>query len=349
MAKIKTGTSGFDPKESPLEKSYVWGKRGVEVSTPLLQNWLNGHTLQNILHRQQVLQRHLSMRGAGGQHLIAVILGLGVFITALFVDYNIIHEFWTRVLSNEFGEVPPSLANSVAAKSLQVLFATLAVHYLITNIGFGGRAAYSIFIFAITAIMIVGIGMLWADRSLPAGSQVFGFDANQSAQQMNEFMKSLGVKPPRAAAIPAEVKALKKYEVLIWLFSLGVIFLVVASIGAMALHTAMRGFAAMTGGATYDHHREVQHARGLRAELQRTQVDLNYINQADFFQSKIAEFVTFYTDGVIAGRFSRARQRYLLHKANEAAAEVDTDIESASGPNNVNNIDDYRARRAAQP
>jgi len=53
-------------------------------------------------------------------------------------------------------EVPPALATSVAFKSLQVLFATLAVHYLITHIGHGGRVAYSLFIFALTAIMVHG-------------------------------------------------------------------------------------------------------------------------------------------------------------------------------------------------
>jgi hypothetical protein len=349
MAKARTGTSGYDPKEAPLEKAYVWGKRGVEVTTALLQNWLDGHTRQNIVHRQQVLQRHLSVRGAGGQHLIAVILGLGVFLTALFVDYNIIHEFWTRALSNEFGEVPPSMANTVAAKSLQVLFATLAVHYLITHIGHGGRIAYSLLIFAITAVMVVGIGLLWANDSLPAGSKVFDSEVSSSAAQVDSFMKGLGIKPParKAAALPKGWGEVKKYETVIWLFSLGVIFLVVASIGAMALHTAIRGFTAMTGGAVYDHHKEVQHVRGLRAELQRTHVDLKHLDDSDFGESKLAEFITHYTDGVVAGRFSSSRQRILLQKANAAASEVDTGVVSEESGGNVNNIDDYRARRAA--
>lgn len=349
MAKMKTGTSGFDPKESPLEKAYVWGKRGVVMSTPLLQNWLDGHTRQNIMHRQQVLQRHLSVRGAGGQHLIAILLGLGVFITALFVDYNIIHEFWTRALSNEFGEVPESMATTVAAKSMQVLFATLAVHYLITHIGHGGRVAYSLLIFAVTAVMVIGIGLLWANNSLPADSKVFGTEVSQSAQQIDSFMKGLGLQPPKKASVPAEVKELKRYELLIWLFSLGVIFLVVASIGAMALHTAIRGFTAMTGGAVYDHHKEVQHVRGLRAELQRTHVDLKHLNDSDFGEAKLAEFVTHYTDGVVAGNFSSARQHMLLERANQAAEGVDTTgwDSNSQDSGKVEDIEDYRHRRAA--
>ena len=160
MAK-RAGMSGFDSSRSPLEVAYTWGKQGVEISASLLQSWLNGHSKQNLLHRRDILKRRISGSGAWFQHGSAVVLGLFVFITALYVDYNIISEFWTRALSNEFGEVPPQLANTVAAKSLQVLFATLAVHYLVSNIGHGGRVAYSLVIFLITAVMVIGIGLLW--------------------------------------------------------------------------------------------------------------------------------------------------------------------------------------------
>jgi len=109
MAK-RAGSSGFDATKSPLEVAYMWGKQGVEVTTKLLQTWLNGHTAQNLEHRRDILKRRVSGSGATLQHGTAVILGMGVFLTALFVDYNIISEFWTRALSNEFGEVPPALA-----------------------------------------------------------------------------------------------------------------------------------------------------------------------------------------------------------------------------------------------
>lgn len=80
---------------------------------------------------------------------------------------------------------PPQLANTVAAKSMQVLFATLAVHYLVSNIGHGGRLAYSLVVFLITAVMVIGIGLLWANNSLPAGAKVVGLDVHQSAQQVD--------------------------------------------------------------------------------------------------------------------------------------------------------------------
>lgn len=349
MAK-RAGLSGFDQSRSPLELAYTWGKQGVEITTNLLQNWLNGHTRQVLEHRRDILTRRISGSGAWFQHGSAVVLGLGVFVMALFVDYNIISEFWTRALSNEFGEVPPQLANTVAAKSLQVLFATLAVHYLVSNIGHGGRVAYSLLIFAVTAVMVIGIGLLWANNSLPAGAKVFGLDVNQSAQQVDQFMKGLGIKPPRAAPQPAEVKLLKKYELLIWLFSLGVIFLVVASIGAMALHTAMRGFAGFTGGALYDNHRDTRHGNSVRDELRRTRIDLQHLaaNEAKFRRAKVAEFITVYTDGVVAGGFTNGRRRSLLAAADRAAGEVDmSPLDDEGSPDNVEDIRDHR-RRAAQ-
>lgn len=348
MAKT-AGRSGFDPTKSPLEVAFLWGRHAVSISTPQLQNWLNGHTTQNLEHRRDILKRRISGPGAKFQHASAVVLGLAVFVTALFVDYNIISEFWTRALSNEFGEVPPALASTVWAKSLQVLFATLAVHYLVTNIGHGGRVAYSLLIFAITAVMVIGIGLLWANNSLPAGSKVFGLDVSSSAQSIDQFMKGLGIAPPKKAALPAEVKALKKYELLIWLFSLGVIFLVVASIGAMALHTAMRGTTGFTGGAVYDTNRDARHGNSLRDELRRTDLDLKHLadDEASFRRAKVAEFVSFYTDGVVASR--SWRRGHLLDRANRAAREVDTsamDGETSSN-SNVEDIRDHR-RRAAQ-
>lgn len=348
MAK-RAGSSGFDATKSPLEVAFIWGKQGVEITTTLLQNWLNGHTRQNLEHRRDILKRRISGSGATAQHGSAVLLGVGVFVIALFVDYNIISEFWTRALSNEFGEVPPSLATTIWAKSLQVLFATLAVHYLVTNIGHGGRVAYSLFIFAITAVMVIGIGLLWANNSLPAGSKVFGLDVNSSAQSLDQFMKGLGINPPRKPALPAEVKALKRYELLIWLFSLGVIFLVVASIGAMALHTAMRGFTGFTGGALYDNHRDARHGNSLRDELRRTTLDLKHMeeDEGNFRRAKVAEFLTVYTDGVVAGR--AVRKGYLIERANRAAEEVDTggaDPDSSSN-SNVETFPEHR-RRAAQ-
>lgn len=344
------GKTKFDPNESPADRAYNWGRRGVDMTSNLVRNWLGSHTESSLLLRQQNLRRRVYGSGAQFHHMTAIVLGLGVFITALFVDYNIIHEFWTRALSNEFGEVPPAMATTVAAKSLQVVFATLAVHYLITHIGHGGRVAFSLLIFAVTAVMIIGIGLLWANNSLPAGAKVFGLDVNQSAQQVDQFLKGLGIKPPRAASVPAEVKALKKYELLIWLFSLGVIFLVVASIGAMALHTAMRGFTGMTGGALYDNHSEAVRGNRIRDELKAAELDLVHLRRDEdaFLVSKLREFTNVYTQGVVHARFGSSRQGYLLRRVDEATREVESSWEGFGTASNVENLDEHRPRRAAQ-
>lgn len=339
----------YDRNYSPTDRAYNWGRKGVEVEAPLLRNWLGWHTENSLQLRVDNLKRRVHGRGAVFHHGTAILLGVGVFIAALIVDYNIIHEFWTRALSNEFGEVPPSLATTVASKSMQVLFGTLAIHYLITHIGHGGRIAYSLLIFAITAVMIVGIGLLWANNSLPPGSQVFGFDVNSSAQSVNEFMKSLGVKPPRAAPQPDEVKALKKYELIIWLFSLGVIFLVVASIGAMALHSAMRGFTGMTGGALYDNHKDARHGNQVRDDLKHAELDLQLYKKDEFAfaRSKLSEFVSVYTEGVVAGGYRNGTRRRLLDKANAAAQIVLSEISSgSSSSDNVEDLDNYRQKAA---
>ncbi|MEQ1755986.1 MAG: hypothetical protein ABL973_17820 [Micropepsaceae bacterium] len=350
MARLGSAST-YDRNYSPTDRAYNWGRKGVEVEPPLVRNWLGWHTETSLQLRVDNLKRRVHGSGVRFHHSTTIFLGVGVFLAALFVDYNIIHEFWTRALSNEFGEVPAGLATTVAAKSMQVLFGTLAIHYLISHIGHGGRVAYSLFIFAITAVMIVGIGLLWANNSLPAGSQVFGFDVNSSAQSVDEFMKSLGVKPPRAAPIPAEVKALKKYEVIIWLFSLGVIFLVVASIGAMALHSAMRGFTGMTGGALYDSHADARHGNRVRDDLKHAELDLKLFQKDEgiFARSKLSEFVSVYTEGVVAGGYRNGTRKRLLDKASSAAQIVLAEHGGgyASSDDNVEDINDYRQRPAA--
>ena len=336
------------------DKAYGWGKRGVSVTTTLLRNRLREHNGTELRHRAETLRRRIHGSGASTHHISAIVLGTLIFVVALFVDYNIIHEFWTRALANEFMEVPPSLATSVTFKSLQVLFATLAVHYLISHIGHGSRVAYSLFIFALTALMVMGIGLLWANNSLPPGAKVFGFDVNQSAQQVDTFMKSLGVEPPKKPTVPAEVKELKKYEIVIWLFSLGVIFLVVASIGAMALHTAMRGFTGITGGALYDTHRDARHGNAMRDNLRRAELDQSHhdTDQEAFYRRKIGDFLSSYTEGVIDGHFSGGRTDHLINKATEAAEQVEANIGDLAQNTNGNELGDNvepfdRRRRAA--
>lgn len=331
------------------EKAYKLGRRGVRISSRFLLHHLRGHNSHALEVREQQLNRRINGRGAQFHHSSGIFFGVLIFVAALFVDYNIIHEFWTRLLSNEFGEVPPSLATTVAAKSLQVLFATLAVHYLISHIGHGGRIAYSLFIFLLTVTMVMGIGLLWANNSLPEGAKVFGFDVNESARSIDSFMKSLGVQPPRKASMPAEVKMLKRYEIFIWLFSLGTIFLIVASIGAMALHSALRGMTGMTGGALYDNHGEARRGNHMRDQLQRARLERQRVmeDEESFRRAKIADFVSSYSEGVLDGRFSAGRAESLIKSCTEAAEEVENGTASGSSADEEDNVVNMRRQRDA--
>jgi hypothetical protein len=338
----------------PAEQAYRWGRSGIEVDTQMVENWLDWHNEHHLSSRVANLTRKVSGPGVTFHHFTVAALGVGVFLAALFVDYNIINEFWSRALSNEFGEVPPALATTVAAKSMQVLFGTLAVHYLISHIGHGGRVAYSLFIFAISAMMIIGIGLLWANNSLPAGSQVFGFDVNSSAQNVDDFMKGLGMKPPKAAPVPAEIKALKKYQVVVWLFSLSVIFLVVASIGAMALHSAQRAFTAFTGGALYDDQKDVRHGHHMRDSLQHALADQQLFasDRSAFLNAKLVEFISIYTDGLFDGLISPGRRRELLETANASVRALRSrgwvaDSSGSSDDDEDDNVVPIGARPAA--
>src|SRR5215470_5493493 len=76
------------------EKAYGWGKRGITVTPTLLRNRLREHNGTELRHRAETLRRRIHGSGASMHHISAIVLGLGVFIIALFVDYNIIHEFW---------------------------------------------------------------------------------------------------------------------------------------------------------------------------------------------------------------------------------------------------------------
>lgn len=361
----------YDRNFDPSERAYTWGYKGIEIDNHILKGWLGWHTRGNLEARVEKLQRRIF--GLTVIDLAAIVIGVSVFAAALFVDYNIINEFWTRALSNEFGEVPPSLATTVTAKSMQVLFGTLAIHYLITHIGHGGRVLFSLFIFMISAAMIIGIGLLWANNSLPAGAQIFGFEAQSAGQSVNDFMKSLGVKPSAPLPVPAEIKLLKKYQVVVWLFSLGVIFFVVASIGALSLHSANGGFTGLLGGKIEDNSRGMRKRHSFKDELVHAKRDLTLFkgyekrgakasgriggskekNDAEiteqteeFVRVKLDEFVTLYTDGLIdSGKEKKLRDK-LLSALQGAINTVLGFGEATSKTGNVEHIDDYRDKAA---
>jgi hypothetical protein len=312
--------------------AYVLGRRGVRITADSLLQHLRRFNESYYEERERNLSRRLSGGGVFLHHGVGILAGLGVFLTALFVDYHIVKEFWTWALSNENGELQQALRDSVVFKSLQVVFATMAIHYVLTNIGTAGRGAFSVFIFLLTVMMITGVGLLWATNSLPPGAKLFGVDVHGSADNVNDTLRALGLPAPSAApASPDAVisqEAIRTYQTVIWLGALSVLFLIVSSVGAMALETAIKGFTGLTGGAIYDDNSVARQSQTMRDELVRVRVERQRLQEdaIAFWRQKIAEFVASYTAGVLSQNFSTAHTQELIDKVNEAAAEAEARI-----------------------
>lgn len=171
---------------------------------------------------------------AGGFLLAASVAG-----GALVVDYMIVSEFWTRALADEFLELPGTLATSVAFKSLQVLFATIAAHILFEHMGRFGRALFVRGVFVLALLMLVGVGLLLALMSLPNGLSAVSGGTGSS---LGAALSQLGVETggTREAAVAAEgLASARTYQPVLWMASLGVIFLVVTGVAALCLHYAL--------------------------------------------------------------------------------------------------------------
>jgi len=186
-------------------------------------------------------------------YLGAAIIGLLITAGALYVDYEIMNEFWTRVLANEFMEVPPSLANSVISKSAQVIFATAAFHFFLSKLPEWGRTIYIVFFFTLTVIMISGFGLLNANISMPTNPNEISITGNATAEEpgLNDALAALGLAEPTEPVVAAPVAeeprvsqfadvgyAIEDTRPFMWMFVPGLVFLVVTGIGALALNMA---------------------------------------------------------------------------------------------------------------
>lgn len=306
--------------------AYELGKKGIKISSQFLSNYLGTFNAHSMEVKERILSRRVVGFGATTQHLSAVIFGLLIFCAALLVDYNIIHEFWVRILSNEFMEVPAELVTSVVMKSLQVVFATLSIHYLFSHIGHKGQVAYTVFVFLLTASMIGGVGLLYAHNSMPIESSTL-------SEPLKDFANKLGIESASpnasAAADPSAYALLNEYKEWVWLSALSVLFFIVASIGAMGLHTATRGFASITGGALYDNNRDSNRNNRYRDELAQVKKDrkrLEEVGPAEFIRGKISEFQASYSIGLIDGRHSQATCEQLLSQLDAAIKGLDNPL-----------------------
>jgi hypothetical protein len=141
-------------------------------------------------------------------YIIAAGLAVVIALLAMFVDYHIIREVWTRALANEFMQVPAALQSSVIFKSLQVIFAVLIVHFFLRITGVYGRNAMIVAAFIVALMMVGALGYLNAYSNMAGGisaTQETPRTDGASGSGGNSSIDALFSKPsdsaPAAAAI----------------------------------------------------------------------------------------------------------------------------------------------------
>lgn len=236
--------------------AYDLGRRGHAVNEYTLKKIISEKDFQVIQEIEFINARFKSLEGndfnilTHVRHSLAMFFGLIIVVGALLVDYRIIHEFWTRVAMDEVGKIAASLKLSVYFKSAQVVFATLAFHFMLETLNEKGRKLFIRMVFWLTAVMLVGIGVIVALKWLPAGSALFGVNLNSAAHSGRDILASLGLAAPSAAGEGSSL--VKSIETGIWLASLSMIFIIVTSVGALSLQLAVHQFQYLSGAKVDD-------------------------------------------------------------------------------------------------
>jgi hypothetical protein len=200
-----------------------------------------------------------------GLYILAAVLSLLVCGLAMFVDYQIINgDVWTRALANEYMQVPDALKDSVIFKSLQVIFAVLAVHFMLKLTGKWGKTALISVAFVLTIVMIGCLGYLVAYNNMDMGtsarlerSEQAPGNAGSDDSTIDRLLHSISSEPaparprPRvneASAVPAgEVslplpklseQSLANAQGWFWLAFASVIFFIVTAVCALYMQIA---------------------------------------------------------------------------------------------------------------
>jgi hypothetical protein len=190
------------------QTGYDMGLRGARVTREFLDEQAKVYhgRLNSALHtidQRAHVVRHRS--GDWGRNLSLGVLafgGLAILVLALTVDYKILHDFWTTIYQNKFLKVPESLKDNVAFKSLQVLFAVLAIHFLISAPGIVGKAVRGTFMVSIGVMvlaMLIGLGFLAAKSTIPPDATFNGKPVTASAVTStvsnDRILQGLGLRP----------------------------------------------------------------------------------------------------------------------------------------------------------
>jgi hypothetical protein len=187
-------------------------------------------------------------------YLLAAGIALVIAALAMFVDYHIIREVWTRALANEFMVVPPALQSSVVFKSLQVIFAVLIVHVFLRITGVYGRNVMISAAFVLALVMVGGLGYLVAYNNM-AGATSATLEhprddgASPSGSSSIDALFSKPAEPAAATITPASsdgvslglpklsTTSLANADSWFWLAFASVIFFIVTTVAALYMLT----------------------------------------------------------------------------------------------------------------
>ena len=189
-------------------------------------------------------------------HFMAFLLVGLIAFGALVVDYMIVSEFWTRALANEFLELPGALGSSVAFKSMQVLFATVAAHILYEQLGAFGKAVFVRIVFVLALAMLLGVGVLLALMSLPNG--IAATSDGSVGSSLGNALAGLGISTDatqETARTTSEIDQMRGWQPLAWLSSLGIVFLVVTGVAALCIHYAVASLRRVFHARDFKHRR----------------------------------------------------------------------------------------------
>ena len=202
----------------------------------------------------------------------AIVFTLAIAMLAMFVDYHIIREVWTRALSNEFMQVPDSLKSSVVFKSLQVIFAVLIVHFMLKITGVYGRNTMIVAAFLLALVMIGSLGYLVAYSNLAGGTSTTLEHQEQagdgsSGNSIDQLFSTSGKSDQQQAqATPASAtseyslplpklsqNSLANTDTWVWLAFASGIFFIVTTVAALYMQGAENNIRNMSLAHDYKH------------------------------------------------------------------------------------------------
>jgi hypothetical protein len=189
-------------------------------------------------------------------YVLAALIALAIAALAMFVDYHIIREVWTRALANEFMVVPPALQSSVIFKSLQVIFAVLIVHVFLRITGVYGRNVMITAAFVLALVMVGGLGYLVAYNNMAGATSATldrprddGAASSSGGNSIDALFSKPAETPAPAAITPASsdgvslglpklsTTSLANADSWFWLAFASVIFFIVTTVAALYMLT----------------------------------------------------------------------------------------------------------------